>query len=93
MEILLEFFITLWVELAIKIVPDSKKQSPVVLFMCKLIVAIFLLCELAAFAAGSILFANTTEFETLGIVLLSSSTIIFIVQIVLGFVFYTKKQK
>ena len=91
MEILLEYFITVWFELALKLVPDSKKSSKKVLFLCKLISVLVLLYQVAAFTAGAIIFSNSTGLEILGVVLLSSSVIIFVSQIILGIIFYNKK--
>ena len=91
MEILLEYFITVWFELALKLVPDSKKSSKKVLFLCKLITILVLLYQVAAFTAGAIIFSNSTGLEILGVVLLSSSVIIFVSQIILGIIFYNKK--
>ena len=91
MEILLEYFITVWFELALKLVPDSKKSSKKVLFLCKLISILVLLYQVAAFTAGAIIFSNSTGLEILGVVLLSSSVIIFVSQIILGIIFYNKK--
>ena len=91
MEILLEYFITVWFELALKLVPDSKKSSKKVLFLCKLISILVLLYQVAAFIAGAIIFSNSTGLEILGVVLLSSSVIIFVSQIILGIIFYNKK--
>ena len=92
MEILLEYFITVWFELALKLVPDSKKSSKKVLFLCKLISILVLLYQVAAFTAGPIIFSNSTGLEILGVVLLSSSVIIFVSQIILGIIFYSKKK-
>ena len=91
MEILLEYFITVWFELALKLVPDGKKSSKKVLFLCKLITILVLLYQVAAFTAGAIIFSNSTGLEILGVVLLSSSVIIFVSQIILGIIFYNKK--
>ena len=90
MEILLEYFINVWFELALKLVPDSKKSSKKVLFLCKLISVLVLLYQVAAFTAGAIIFSNSTGLEILGVVLLSS-VIIFVSQIILGIIFYNKK--
>ena len=92
MEILLEYFITVWFELVLKLVPDSKKSSKKVLFLCKLISILVLLYQVAAFIAGAIIFSNSTGLEILGVVLLSSSVIIFVSQIILGIIFYSKKK-
>ena len=91
MEVLLEYFIDVWFELALKLVPDSKKSSKKVLFLCKLILVLVLLYQVAAFTAGAIIFSNSTGLEILGVVLLSSSVIIFVSQIILGIIFYNKK--
>ena len=56
MEILLEYFIDIWFELALKLVPDSKKSSKKVLFVCKLITILVLLYQIATFTAGAIIF-------------------------------------
>ena len=93
MEILLEYFITVWFNLALKLVPDSKKSSAKVLFVCKLITIFVLLYQIAAFTAGAIIFSNSTKFEYLGIILISSSVIIFVSQIILGIIFYRKEKK
>ena len=92
MEILLEYFIDIWFELALKLVPDSKKSSKKVLFVCKLITILVLLYQIATFTAGAIIFSNSTEFDFLGIILISSAVIIFVSQIILGIVFYNKKK-
>ena len=91
MEILLEYFINVWFELALKLVPDSKKSSKKVLFLYKLISILVFLYQVAAFTAGAIIFSNSTGLEILGVVLLSSSVIIFVSQIILGIIFYNKK--
>ena len=92
MELLLEYFITVWFELALKLVPDSKKSSKKVLFLYKLISILVFLYQVAAFTAGAIIFSNSTGLEILGVVLLSSSSvIIFVSQIILGIIFYNKK--
>ena len=92
MEILLEYFINVWFKLALKLVPDRKRSSKKVLFLCKLITILVLLYQVAAFTVGAIILSNSTGLEILGVVLLSSSVIIFVSQIVLGIIFYSKKK-
>ena len=91
MEILLEYFITVWFELVLKLVPNSKKSSKKVLFLCKLISILVLLYQVAAFTVGAIILSNSTGLEILGVVLLSSSVIIFVSQIILGIIFTIRK--
>ena len=92
MEIVLEYFISFWYELALKFVPESKKTSVKVLFVCKFIATVLLLYQVTAFIAGAIIMANITGMEILGFILFSSSNIIFVLQIVLGIVFCNKKK-
>ena len=92
MEILIEYFINIWFELALKLVPDRKRSSKKVLFLCKLITTLVLLYQVAAFTAGALIFSDSTGSELLGGVLLSSSVIIFVLQIILGIIFYNKKK-
>lgn len=93
MEFILEFFINVWFELAMKLVPRNNKHSPKVVFVCKLITLFVILCVVVAFTVGSIILVDNIASRTLGIVLLSSSVSIFVFQIVLGIIFYNKKQK
>ena len=92
MEILLEYFITVWYELALKFVPESKKTSAKVLFVCKFFATVVLLYQVVALIFGAIIMANISGLEMLGFILFASSIIIFVLQIVLGIVFNNMKK-
>ena len=89
----MEFFINVWFELAMKLVPGNNKHSPKAVLVCKLITLFVILYVVVAFTVGSIILVDNIASRTFGIILLSSSVLIFVFQIVLGIIFYNKKQK
>lgn len=92
-DFFLEFLVTAWLELAFLVLPDSKKNSKRTVFVCKLIVAFVVLYVVAAFTAGAIILEDTEGLKPLGIFLLASSVLIFILQIVFGMIFYGRRRK
>ena len=93
MEFVLEFFINVWIELAMKIVPEDKRNSKKIQMVCKLVVLFMVLYVIAAFTVGAVILADSIAQRALGVVLLSSSIVICVFQIVLGIIFYNKKHK
>ena len=92
MESLLEYFRTLWYELALKFVPKSKKTSAKALFVCKFFATVVISYQVAAFLVGSFLlvYVNITGLKLLGFILWASSVALFVLQIILGSIFYNK---
>ena len=90
MEFILEFFINMWIELAMKLVPTNKRNSKKVMLVCKLITVAVILYIIVAFTAGSVILVDTIASRMLGIVLLSSSVSIFVCHFVLGIVFFKR---
>ena len=88
-ELIFEFFITVWLELgskfALSFVKTDKAKT-----ICKHIVIGIILYVLAAFTTGAIMITEQIGSLPLAVFFLTSSVAIFIVQIVLGIVFYKK---
>ncbi|MBE6649550.1 MAG: hypothetical protein E7614_08560 [Ruminococcaceae bacterium] len=88
-EFVLEFLITVWLELgtrfALGFVKTDKAKST-----CKYIVIGILLYVVIAFTLGAIMITEQIGSPILAIFLMSSSAVVFIVQFVLGIVFYKK---
>ena len=90
MEFILEFFVNVWLELAMKLVPTNKRHSKKVVLVCKLITVVVILYIIVAFTAGSVILVDNIASRMLGIVLLSSSASIFVCQFVLGIIFFKR---
>ena len=84
---LLEYFRTIWYELALKFVPKSKKTSAKALFVCKFFATVVISYQVAAFLVGSFLLIDITGLELLGFILWASSVALFVLQIILGIIF------
>ena len=91
MDFIMEFILTAWMELAMKLVPERKMtEKKKMLFKC-LAVALILYVVIA-FTAGSIMLSDQVGPQVLAVCLISSSVAIFLLQIVLGSIFCRKKR-
>ena len=91
MEFILEFVLGFWFEMATCIVPskDNKKKGKI----AKIIVLAIIIYVIIAFTVGSIMLSDNIGSKVLAAVLITSSIVIFLLQIILGIIFYIKKKK
>ncbi len=89
MEFILEFFVTVWLELGAKFALGFVKTDKAKT-ICKHIVIGIILYVVIAFTSGAIMITEQIGSLPLAIFLLSSSAVVFIVQFFLGIVFYKK---
>lgn len=92
MDFLLEFFINVWIEFAVKLVPADRRHSKRAILVCKLITVLLILYVTIAFFTGAVILSDKDASRALGIVLLSSSLLILVCQTVLGMIFYKKRK-
>ncbi|MBQ8719469.1 MAG: hypothetical protein IJY65_00350 [Clostridia bacterium] len=93
MEILFEFFMELWGELAMLSLPKSLQRSKRAEHICRLVILFLILYVIVALPAGAIMLADAIGSRALAIFLFASSLSILVLQITLGVVFYPKKRK
>ena len=90
MEFIMEFVLSFWMEIAIKIMPQksSKKAG----LLAKILIVFLILYVIIAFTAGGIMLMDGVGSRGAAIVLIVSSVMIFLSQIILGIVFYSKNK-
>lgn len=89
LEVIMEFIMEVWLAIANQIIPTngSKKKERI----ARIIAAIIILYVFTAFYVGVIMM--DIGLDALAAVLLTSSILIFLLQIILGIIFYIKKKK
>ena len=91
MDFFVEFFLNVWLELAMKFLPGSKESAKATK-ICKFVTVGVILYVIVAFTAGMIMLTDDVGSLVLAVVLLLSSVLIFGIQVVLGIVFFGKRR-